>query len=98
MPDNCPQTGELERLIRGRLPESRAAVLTEHVGLCPECQERMESLAAGGDQHLSTTVRTCRLHSPPSDSAMWPALSAVAQEVAATGLYSKNVRRTTSTR
>jgi len=90
MANNCPQTGELERLIRGRVPEARAAALTEHIGLCPECQERMESLAAGGDHLLTTTVRTCRQHRPPSDSAMWPALSAVAEEVASTGLYSRN--------
>jgi len=89
MNDNCPETGELERLIRGRLTESRAAVVTEHVGFCPECQERMESLAAGGDPALTKTVRLCRQQAPPRDSAMWPALSAVAQEVASTGLYSR---------
>jgi serine/threonine protein kinase len=84
MNDDCPQTGELERLIRGRLTESRAAVVTEHVGFCSECQDRMESLAAGGDRLLTTTVRQCRAERPPSHSAMWPALSAVAAEVAAT--------------
>src|SRR5260221_10618654 len=50
----------------------------------------MESRVAGGHQLLSTAVRACRHERPPSDSAMWPALSAVAQEVAPTGLYSRN--------
>ncbi|MFO0804395.1 MAG: protein kinase [Gemmataceae bacterium] len=87
MNDNCPQTTELDRLIRGRLPEPRAAVLTEHLEFCTECQERMESLAAGGDLTLTKTVRICREDAPPKNSAMWPALSAVAAEVAATGAY-----------
>ena len=90
MPTHCPQTGELERLIRDRVPEARVAVLTEHISLCPDCQDRMESLAAGGDPLLTTVVRTCRQVRPPSQSAMWQALSAVALEVAATGVYSRN--------
>src|SRR6185312_9727186 len=60
---------------------------------CPACQERMESLAAGGDKLLTTTVRSCRRDRPPSDSAMWPALSAVEAEVAevvSTAVYSRN--------
>jgi WD40 repeat protein len=90
MSNDCPQTAELERLIRGRITEARAAVLTEHIGFCPDCQDRMESLAAGGDKLLTTTVRACRMHQAPKDSALWPALSAVAEEVASTGVYSKN--------
>src|SRR5437870_6020433 len=87
MPDPCPVTTELERLIGGRLPEPRAAALTDHVGHCPACQERIEALAAGGDKVLTTTVRQCRVHRPPTDSAMWPALSAVEAEVAATAVF-----------
>ena len=90
MPSNCPQTGELERLIRDRVPEARAAVLTEHISSCAGCQDRMESLAAGGDPLLTTVVRACRQERTPSHSAMWPALSAVALEVASTGDYSRN--------
>jgi len=87
MNDNCPQTTELERLIRGRLSESRTSALTEHVEVCCECQEHMEALAAGGDLTLTKTVRLCREDLPLQNSALWPALSAVAAEVAATGAY-----------
>jgi len=87
MNDDCPQTTELERLIRGRLSEARSATITEHLDFCPECQERMESLAAGGDQTLTKTVRLCRVDAPATNSAMWPALSAVSAEVLATGAY-----------
>jgi hypothetical protein len=93
MTQSCPPTIELERLINGRLLEGRAAALTDHVGDCPSCQERMELLAAGGDKLLTTTVRSCRRDRPPSDSALWPALSAVQAEVAevvSTAVYSRN--------
>lgn len=88
MNSECPTTSELERLIRGRLPESRAAITTEHIEYCAECRDRMESLASGGDPTLSSTVRLYRQDAPPADSAMWPALSAVAEEVASTRDYS----------
>jgi hypothetical protein len=83
----CPPTGELERLIRGRLPEARAAAVTDHVGHCPPCQERLDDLAAGGDGQLTTVVRQCQVGRPPADSAMWPALSAVEAEVTATAVF-----------
>jgi hypothetical protein len=84
--DLCPATGELDRLILGRLPEVRAKAVTSHLDQCPECQGRMESLASGGDPLLTTTVRQCVKERPPADSAFWPALSAAAAEVSATAL------------
>ncbi|QDU18841.1 WD40 repeat domain-containing serine/threonine protein kinase [Urbifossiella limnaea] len=85
-PHDCPATGELDRLIVGRLGEARAKAVTAHLDRCPECQLRMESLAAGGDPLLTTTVRQCVADRPPPDSAFWPALSAAAAEVSATAL------------
>ncbi|HEX4611716.1 MAG TPA: serine/threonine-protein kinase [Urbifossiella sp.] len=84
--DACPPTGELDRLIVGRLPDARAKALTHHLDRCPDCQLRMESLAAGGDPLLTTTVRQCVAERPPADSAFWPALSAAAAEVSGTAL------------
>jgi serine/threonine protein kinase len=84
--DPCPATGELDRLILGRLPEARTKAVTDHLDRCPECQLRVESLAAGGDPLLTTTVRRCVAERPPADSALWPALSAAAAEVSATAL------------
>ena len=85
-PNDCPPTVELDRLILGRLPEARAKAVTDHLDRCPECQLRMEALAAGGDSLLTTTVRRCVAERPPADSALWPALSAAEAEVAATAL------------
>jgi hypothetical protein len=77
----CPPAGELERLIAGRLPGARADAITAHLDHCPECTDRMEALASGGDPLLTTTVRQCVAERPPAGSAYWPALSAVAAEV-----------------
>ena len=85
-PDDCPATVELDRLIIGRLGDARSKAVTAHLDRCPECQLRVESLAAGGDPLLTTTVRQCVAERPPPDSAFWPALSAAAAEVSATAL------------
>ena len=85
-PTSCPPTAELDRLIRGRLPEGRAKAVTDHLDRCPDCQLRMESLAAGGDPLLTTTVRQCVKDRPPADSAFWPALTAAAAEVIGTAV------------
>jgi len=86
MPDDCPPSVELDRLIAGRLGYARSKAVTAHLDRCPECQLRMESLAAGGDPLLTTTVRQCVADRPPPGSAFWPALSAAAAEVSATAL------------
>ncbi|MDB5312672.1 MAG: pknB 43 [Gemmataceae bacterium] len=85
-PESCPPTGELEQLIRGRLSDARAAALTDHVGHCPACQDRMEVLAAGDDAQLTACVRHCDRLRPPAESALWPALSAAAAVVTATAV------------
>ena len=82
----CPPAEELDRLIHGRLPDTRSSVLTEHVGRCCGCQERMEVLAAGGDGQLTTTIRLCHSDRTPAASALWPALSAAEAEVPLTAL------------
>ncbi|MBN9521747.1 protein kinase [bacterium] len=84
--DACPPTGELDRLLLGRLPDARSKAITTHLDRCPECQERLDALAAGDDPLLATTVRQCVAGRPAADSAFWPALSAAAAEVSATAL------------
>jgi eukaryotic-like serine/threonine-protein kinase len=71
----CPCPTDLGGLIRGDLPEPRQAVLAEHVGDCPGCQGRMESLATGGDPAVSDVVRHIDKVAPPSNSAYWRALN-----------------------
>jgi WD40 repeat protein len=83
----CPSTQELDRLIEGRLPNQRVAEVTEHLGQCPACQDRLEKLAADNDAELVACVRQCGCDRPPPGSAIWPALSAAEAELSATLLF-----------
>src|SRR5690606_4086205 len=85
--DPSPPTDELDRLIRGRLPADRVGPVTDHLGECPRCQDRLDAIAAGNDSELIACVRTCGCDRPPPDSAMWPALSAVEAEVSTTAVF-----------
>lgn len=89
MPSNtttteCPITADLERLVRGRLTEARAAVIAEHVGACSACQRRLDALCGGNCDELAENLRECEHDTPPNDSAYWRALSNVEEEVRAT--------------
>ncbi|MCE9566435.1 MAG: serine/threonine protein kinase [Planctomycetes bacterium] len=92
MPSNtttsvCPPAGDLERLVRGRLTEARAAALADHVGVCVGCQIRLDALAGGNANELTTNLRICQKDTPPTDSAYWKAISAVEAEVRTTGVF-----------
>lgn len=78
----CPPVADLERLVRGRLTESRSATITEHVGQCCACQARLDALTDAGD--LPEQLRECHKNTPPSDSAYYKALAAAEQELRAT--------------
>ncbi|HET6576067.1 MAG TPA: serine/threonine-protein kinase [Fimbriiglobus sp.] len=71
----CPCPADLGGLLRGELPDQRQAQLSEHVGDCACCQERMEALATGGDPVAADCVRHIDRATPPSDSAYWRALN-----------------------
>ena len=91
MPDTvprteCPPTAELERLVRGRLTDARAAAISEHVGTCSNCQERLEAITGGADD-LTQNLRDCSQHTPPTDSAYYRALAAAEEEIRATALF-----------
>src|SRR5262245_34542540 len=87
---DCPPTTDLDRLVHGRTSDVEAAVLTDHVGHCTGCQQKLEALAAGEDDRLTDVVRDIGRPDPPPDSAYWKALSAVEAEVAATGTFAGN--------
>ncbi len=77
----CPSGDDLTWLIQGEIPESRQEELSEHVGSCTNCQDRMESLATAGDSNLSDIVRHIDKDTPPSNSAYWKALDKAESEV-----------------
>ncbi|MDW8243592.1 MAG: serine/threonine-protein kinase [Thermogemmata sp.] len=79
----CLEAGELERLIRGRLSSSRAALAVEHLSQCPRCQNRLEQLAAGSET-LTAALRELASNQPPRHSAFHRALQAIEYELGMT--------------
>src|SRR5947208_15780944 len=71
---DCPSTDALRGLIRGRLSDPEQAELTHHLDDCPECQAKLENLAADGDPKISDAVRHVNQTIPPQQSAYWRAL------------------------
>lgn len=82
----CPPTADLERLVRGRLTEARAAEIAEHVGACCTCQQRLDAISGGSDD-ITVNLRDCSKQTPPSDSAYYKALAAAEDEVRGTAAY-----------
>src|SRR5262245_16963782 len=74
----CPTPKELEGLLRGSLPSPAQSALTEHVGECNACQRALDDLA--GAPSGDVLMRT-ELDRPASDSAYWPAVAALNQEM-----------------
>ena len=44
----CPDAVRLRDLLDGMLPDADQASLTSHLDGCTDCQQRLESLAVGG--------------------------------------------------
>ncbi len=76
----CPPAAELEKLLRGRCSEARNAALCDHVGACPECQKRLESLC-GSCSDLTAHLREAENDKPPTESAYWRALARAENEL-----------------
>src|SRR4051812_10973536 len=68
----CPDPGRLQELIDGGLPEPEQAELTGHLDSCECCQQRLETIAAGGSP-AAHCLHHCDRDRPAGDSAFWPA-------------------------
>src|SRR5687767_10675381 len=71
----CPDPRKLEALLRDELPAGEQEALTDHVGACPGCQQRLDHLAQGPEPLRPDGPV------PPSDSAFWPAVERLQQEI-----------------
>jgi serine/threonine protein kinase len=80
----CPPDNELRRLLDSTLAPNRQEVVTHHVGVCLECQNRLELLAAGSELTLSSTLRNIDHHTPPDKSKVWKSIDQVVIEVTRT--------------
>ncbi|HEY2785414.1 MAG TPA: serine/threonine-protein kinase, partial [Fimbriiglobus sp.] len=72
---DCPTEGELKSLLASGDSSTGGEAVTGHVGECPQCQDRIEALATGGDVQLSKCCRGMDKIDPPSGSAYWEALN-----------------------
>ena len=75
---DCPPDAQLGGLIRGDLADPASAAVTDHVGACIGCQDRLDRLAAPGGPPLSDILHHIDRSGPASDSAYWPAVDRVA--------------------
>jgi serine/threonine protein kinase len=80
----CPPTEELELLLENKLSESQQEACTAHMDSCPECQQKIESLATG-DSDLSRIVQNLSDVEPLVTSAYWPALRSIGADTPKSG-------------
>ncbi|MEO2091390.1 MAG: serine/threonine-protein kinase, partial [Gemmataceae bacterium] len=80
----CPSKRELQGLIHGDLAPDETDRLCDHVGGCPGCQDRMDTLATAETPHLPEAVLHIDRHAPPKQSQLWKAIDRVVVEVTRT--------------
>jgi WD40 repeat protein/serine/threonine protein kinase len=76
---NCPESGRLQGLLQGNLPESVQAPLTDHVETCACCQRQLEALSARAALTPEMARRLGRERAAP-ESALRRALDALQEE------------------
>ncbi len=76
----CPNPDQLQELLAGQLSPRALQEMTAHLDECSSCQQALEALAAG-DLRLPTILQPLERLQPPSDSAYWPALQKLENEV-----------------
>ncbi len=75
-PSQCPEAGELRRLLDNSLSGDRTQEYTQHMDVCSCCQEKLEELATEGT-NLSQVVAHLNEEAPVAESAYWPAMRAL---------------------
>src|SRR5437879_844779 len=76
----CPSPDRFQELLAGSLSPRELQEVTDHLDECGSCQQALEALAAG-DLHLPTALHAVGQGQPRSDSAYWPALQKLENEV-----------------
>src|SRR5947208_4767180 len=76
----CPSPDRFQELLAGSLSPRELQDVTAHLDECAPCQQALEALAAG-DLRLPTVLQPIDRVQPPSDSAYWPALQKLENEV-----------------
>ena len=68
--NSCPTEQQLNDLVTGTLSDSIVDSITEHLGTCDSCQEKMQTMAAGEMAFDSLLVQSVAA-APPENSAYW---------------------------
>jgi hypothetical protein len=82
-PTPCPDLPRLQDLLASRLPEEEQAALIGHLDSCSGCQNSLEEIAGGPPPLPAVWGESSGL--PAAESAFWPALRRVQEEVAVQG-------------
>jgi eukaryotic-like serine/threonine-protein kinase len=75
----CPGPDRLQGLLDGSLSAGEQSTLTDHVGSCPNCQGRLDALAAGDLAWSPAALRQGDEDRPPANSAFWATVSDLAR-------------------
>ena len=67
---DCPSETQLNDLVTGTLSDAVTDLITEHIGSCDSCQEKMQAIAAGEFAIDSLLVESIAA-APPENSAYW---------------------------
>lgn len=76
----CPGQAYLNALLDGTLPSEDSERVTEHLNHCSICQDSLEEFAKG-DIPIDELVSDLDDSRPLKDSAYWPAITQVAEEL-----------------
>ena len=79
---NCPSEKQLNDLVAGTLADPVADSITEHLGSCDSCQEKMQAIAAGEFAIDSLLVESVAA-APPENSAYWQVRESFAEKAPA---------------
>jgi eukaryotic-like serine/threonine-protein kinase len=81
MTATCPDPDTLRGVLDSSLPTGEYAEVVSHLDACPDCQERLEQMAAGGSSVAELAHSAKTDERPAAGSAFWPALRRVEREI-----------------
>lgn len=77
----CPETARLHGVLNCTLPDPEQAAVVAHLDSCADCQVKLEQIAVAGSSVLVTAQSVRNDVVPSGNSAYWPALARVEQEI-----------------
>src|ERR1700683_2312388 len=79
-PASCPDRARLEQLLDPQTPDNQQTELIGHLDGCEGCQHALEQMARGAAP-WPAEIRDLARDQPPTQSAFWPALARLEQDL-----------------